>query len=486
MMLSYIDFMIKNVIWKKKMNVDLDNISNVFLVGIKGSGLCSLACFLNDKGYFVEGVDVPLKFHTEDILKSNNITYYENIDEFSLKVHNKSYDVLIYSPAYDKDNLSVLLEACELGIPILSYPEVLGKISKKYYSIGVAGSHGKTTTAAFLGMLFNSLGLQPNVILGASVKDFKNKSSLVGQGNIFIAETCEYRNHFLHFSPDMIVLSNIDYEHVDFFENYEAVLNVFLKYINNLKQNGILIINADEVNLLKITNKILRKDIKVFSVGFNSLADFKIEHFEVIDEFLKFDFLGGIDIRLRTPLIHNVLNFASALLALKLFLEEHKKLVWSFDERIKIVAKEYMGIKRRMEFIMEKDGVIYLDDYAHHPKEIESTLLGLKNFYKDRRIILDFMPHTFTRTQVLFDEFVKVLSNVDVLILHNIYLSVRENFDPNKLSRELFLALKDLNQNVYFFKEVVDSVDFIRGLLKRNDLFVTMGAGNNFILHDFL
>lgn len=485
-MLSYIDFMIKNVIWKKKMNVDLDNISNVFLVGIKGSGLCSLACFLNDKGYFVEGVDVPLKFHTEDILKSNNITYYENIDEFSLKVHNKSYDVLIYSPAYDKDNLSVLLEACELGIPILSYPEVLGKISKKYYSIGVAGSHGKTTTAAFLGMLFNSLGLQPNVILGASVKDFKNKSSLVGQGNIFIAETCEYRNHFLHFSPDMIVLSNIDYEHVDFFENYEAVLNVFLKYINNLKQNGILIINADEVNLLKITNKILRKDIKVFSVGFNSLADFKIEHFEVIDEFLKFDFLGGIDIRLRTPLIHNVLNFASALLALKLFLEEYKKLVWSFDERIKIVAKEYMGIKRRMEFIMEKDGVIYLDDYAHHPKEIESTLLGLKNFYKDRRIILDFMPHTFTRTQVLFDEFVKVLSNVDVLILHNIYLSVRENFDPNKLSRELFLALKDLNQNVYFFKEVVDSVDFIRGLLKRNDLFVTMGAGNNFILHDFL
>lgn len=468
------------------MNVDLDNLSNIFFVGIKGSGLCSLACFFNAKGYFVEGVDVPLKFHTEDILISNNISYYENIYEFSLKVHNKSYDILIYSPAYDKDNLSVLLEARELGIPILSYPEVIGKISKKYYSIGVAGSHGKTTTAAFLGLLFNGLGLQPNVILGASVKDFGDKSSLVGQSNIFIAETCEYRNHFLHFSPDVIVLTNIDYEHVDFFENYEAVENVFLQYINNLKKNGILIINADEVNFLEIKNRILRKDIKVFSVGFNSLADFKIEHFEVIDEFLKFDFLGGIDIRLRSPLMHNVLNFALSLLALKLFFEEHKKLVWSFDDRIKMIAKEYMGIKRRMEFIMEKDGVIYLDDYAHHPKEIESTLLGLKTFYKGRRIILDFMPHTFTRTKVLFGEFVKVLSKVDVLILHNIYLSVREDFDPNKLSKELFLALKDLNQNVYFFKEVVDSVDFIKGLLKRNDLFVTMGAGNNFILHDFL
>lgn len=184
--------------------------------------------------------------------------------------------------------------------------------------------------------------------------------------------------------------------------------------------------------------------------------------------------------------MHNVLNFALSLLAVKLFFEEHKKLVWSFDDRIKMMAKEYMGIKRRMEFIMEKDGVIYLDDYAHHPKEIESTLLGLKTFYKGRRIILDFMPHTFTRTKVLFGEFVKVLSNVDVLILHNIYLSVREDFNPNKLSKELFLALKDLNQNVYFFKEVVDAVDFIKGLLKRNDLFVTMGAGNNFILHDFL
>ncbi|UPA16661.1 UDP-N-acetylmuramate--L-alanine ligase [Borrelia coriaceae] len=468
------------------MNIDLDSLSNIFLVGIKGSGLCSLACFFNSKGYFVSGVDVPLKFHTESMLDSNNITYYENIYEFSLKSHSRSYDILIYSPAYDKNNLSVLLEARELGIPILSYPEILGEISKKYYSIGVAGSHGKTTTTAFLGILFSKLGLQPNVILGAGVKDFGDKSSLVGQGDVFIAETCEYRNHFLHFMPDMIVLTNIDYEHVDFFKNYEEVENVFLKYINNLKRNGILIINADEVNFLKIKNKILRKDIKVFSVGFNSLADFKIEHFEIVEEFLKFDFLGSIDIRLRSPLLHNVLNFALSILALKLFLEKYKKLVWNFDERIKRVAREYMGIKRRMEFIMEKDGVIYFDDYAHHPKEIESTLLGLKSFYKGRRIILDFMPHTFTRTKVLFGDFVKALSNVDVLILHDIYLSVRENFDSNILSRELFLALKDLNQNVYFFKEVVDSIDFIKALLKGNDLFVTMGAGNNFILHDFL
>ncbi|AGT27756.1 UDP-N-acetylmuramate--L-alanine ligase [Borrelia miyamotoi] len=468
------------------MYIDLDNLKNVFLVGIKGSGLCSLACFLNAKGYFVEGVDVHLKFYTEDILNSNNITYYENIYEFSLKACNRAYDILIYSPAYDKDSLNILLEARELRIPILSYPEIIGKISSKYYSIGVAGSHGKTTTTAFLGILFSILGLEPNVILGASVKDFGNKSSLVGRSDIFIAETCEYRNHFLNFSPNMIVLTNVNYEHVDFFESYEAVEDVFLQYINNLKKGGVLIINADEVNLIKIKNKILRRDIKVFSFGFNSLADFKIERFEVIDEFLKFDFLGGIDIELRTPLMHNVLNFSSALLAVKLFLENHKQLVWSFDERIKIAAKNYMGVKRRLEFVMEKDGVIYLDDYAHHPKEIENTLLGVKNFYKDRRIILDFMPHTFTRTKVLFNDFVKALSNVDVLILHNIYLSGREDFDPDKLSIELFLALKDLKQNVYFFKEVEDSVDFIKGLLKENDLFITMGAGNNFILHDFL
>ncbi|WP_024653236.1 UDP-N-acetylmuramate--L-alanine ligase [Borrelia persica] len=468
------------------MSFDLDNLSNIFLVGIKGSGLCSLACFLSDKGYLVEGVDVSLKFQTEDILNSKNIIYYENIYEFSLKMHNRSYDALIYSSAYDRDSLPVLLEARELGIPIFSYPEIIGEISKKYYSIGVAGSHGKTTTSAFLGILFHSLGLEPNLILGSSVKNLEGKSSLVGQSNVFIAETCEYKGHFLHFLPDMIVLTNIDYEHVDFFKSYEEVENIFLQYINNLKKDGILIINADEVNLLNIKNKIVRKDIRVFSVGFSSLADFKIERFEIIDKFLKFDFLGIVDIKLKTPLNHNVLNFSIALLALKLFLKEHKKLVLNFDARVKIIAKEYMGIKRRMEFIMERDGIIYLDDYAHHPKEIESTLLGLKKFYNGRRIVLDFMPHTFTRTKVLFDEFVKVLSNIDVLILHNIYLSVREDCDPNELSRNLFLSLRALNQNVYFFKEVVDSVDFIRNLLKRNDLFVTMGAGNNFILHDFL
>ncbi|WP_199911330.1 UDP-N-acetylmuramate--L-alanine ligase [Candidatus Borreliella tachyglossi] len=468
------------------MNIDFDKVRNFFLVGIKGSGLCSLACFLNSKGYFVEGVDVSSQFYTDDVLSNNGITYYEGIYEFSLKEHNKLYDILIYSTAYDKDNLGVLIEARELGIPILSYPEVLGEISKQYYSIGVAGSHGKTTTTAFLGMLFNGVGLKPNVIVGASVKDFRDKSSLVGESNIFIAETCEYRNHFLHFLPDMIVLTNIDYEHVDFFENYEAVENIFLQYINNLKKGGILIINSDEVNLVKIKNRIARKDIRVYSFSLSSQSDFKIENLYVRDEFFRFDFLGIIDISLKTPLVHNVLNFASALLALKLFLEREKKIVSNLEEQIKVVAKEYMGIKKRVEFIREKDDVIYLDDYAHHPKEIENTLLGLKSFYKGRRIVLDFMPHTFTRTEILFNDFVKALSNVDVLVLHNIYLSVREDFEPDRLSRELFLALKNLNQNVYFFEEVVDSVEFVKGLLKGNDLFITMGAGNNSILHDFL
>ncbi|AYE36662.1 UDP-N-acetylmuramate--L-alanine ligase [Borrelia turcica IST7] len=468
------------------MKLDLDNLSRFFLVGIKGSGLCSLACFLKSKGCLVEGVDIPFKFYTDELLDNNNITYYENIYEFSLKKHDKLYDILIYSPAYDKDQLGVLQEACELQIPVLSYPEFLGEISKKYYSIGVAGSHGKTTTATFLGILFNELGLNPNVILGASVKDFGDKSSLVGKSNIFIAETCEYRNHFLHFYPDIIVLTNIDYEHVDFFANYEAVETVFLRYINNLKHNGILIINSDEVNLVKLKDKITRKDIRIFSFGINSLSDFRVENVEIIDNLLRFDFLGISDIRLRTPLSHNVLNFASALLALKLTLEETGKLISSFGDKIKRIAREYKGIKRRIEFIREKNGVIYLDDYAHHPKEIENTLLGIKSFYKGRRIILDFMPHTFTRTKILFSDFVKALSGVDVLILHNIYLSAREDFDPDELSRKLFLDLQDLNSNVYFFKEVVDSVEFIKGLLKKDDLFITMGAGNNFILHDFL
>ncbi|WP_182117651.1 UDP-N-acetylmuramate--L-alanine ligase [Borrelia sp. A-FGy1] len=468
------------------MNLDFSNLNRFFFVGIKGSGLCSLACFLKFKGYLVEGVDVPFEFYTDNLLDRNHITYYENIYDFSLKEHDKSYDILIYSPAYDKDKLLVLQEAYELKIPVLSYPEFLGGISKKYYSIGVAGSHGKTTTATFLSILFYKLGLGPNSILGGSVKDFGGKSSLVGSSNIFIAETCEYRNHFLHFYPDIIVLTNIDYEHVDFFANYKAVESVFLKYINNLKHNGILIINSDESNLVKLKDSIIRKDIKIFSFSINSLSDFKVENLEVIDDFLRFDFLGISDIRLRTPLFHNVYNFVSALLALKLTLEKEGKLITNFDDKIKIIAREYKGIKRRIEFIREKDGVIYLDDYAHHPKEIENTLLGIKSFYKGRRVILDFMPHTYTRTKILFSDFVKALSSVDILILHNISLSVRENFDPDELSNKLFLALKDLNSNVYFFKEIFDSVDFIKNLLKKNDLFITMGAGNNFILHDFL
>ncbi len=197
-------------------------------------------------------------------------------------------------------------------------------------------------------------------------------------------------------------------------------------------------------------------------------------------------FLGLHNIELRTVLFHNILNFSAALLALNLFLESNGKSIFDFEEVVKRVAKNYSGIKRRSEVIKEKKGVIYMDDYAHHPREIRDTLFGIKNFYKNKRIILDFMPHTFTRTKEFFDDFVEVLNVADILILHNIYLSNRENFNPDELSFKLFLNIKKINKNTYFFKDVKDSINFIKSLLTSGDLFITMGAGNNFILHDFL
>ncbi|WKC91171.1 UDP-N-acetylmuramate--L-alanine ligase [Borreliella carolinensis] len=468
------------------MKVDFDNLNNIFFVGIKGAGVCSLACFLNSKGYYVEGVDVSDTFYTDEILKNNKIFYYENIYEFSLKELDRFFDLIVYSSAYDKDSLQVLLEAKEFNIPILSYPEALGELSRKYYSIGIAGSHGKTTTTAFLGVLFNKLGLNPNVIVGSSVKDFKDNSSISGISNIFIVETCEYKKHFLNFSPNMLILTNIDYEHVDFFKSYEALEDAFLQYINNLKKNGILIINSDDNNLLKIKRQINRKDINIFSFGSKDLSDFQISNIAVKSEYFCFSFLGLLNVELKTVLFHNVLNFSAALLALNIFLESNGKSIFDFEEAIKRVARNYGGIKRRVEVVKEENGVIYMDDYAHHPREIKNTLFGIKNFYKNKRIILDFMPHTFTRTKEFFADFVEVLSAADILILHNIYLSNRENFNPDELSVKLFLNIKKINKNTYFFKDVKDSVDFIKNLLISGDLFITMGAGNNFILHDFL
>lgn len=468
------------------MKIDFDSANNIFFVGIKGSGVCSLACFLNAKGYYVEGVDVSDKFYTDKILNNNKISYYENIYEFSLKELNKSFDLIVYSSAYDKNGLQVLLEAKELNIPILSYSEALGELSRKHYSIGIAGSHGKTTTTAFLGVLFNKLGLNPNVVVGSSVKDFGDNSSIAGISNIFIVETCEYKKHFLHFSPNMLILTNVDYEHVDFFKNYESLEDAFLQYINNLKKNGILIINSDDNNLLKIKRQISRKDINIFSFGSKDLPDFKISNIVVKNEYFCFSFLGLRNVELKTVLFHNILNFSAALLALNLFLESNGKSIFDFEDAIKRVAKNYSGIKRRVEVIKEEKGVVYMDDYAHHPREVRDTLLGIKNFYKNKRIILDFMPHTFTRTKEFFDNFVEVLSDVDILILHNIYLSNRENFNPDELSINLFLNIKKINKNTYFFKDVKDSINFIKSLLVSGDLFITMGAGNNFILHDFL
>lgn len=223
-----------------------------------------------------------------------------------------------------------------------------------------------------------------------------------------------------------------------FFKNYEALEEAFLQYINNLKKNGILIINSDDNNLLKIKRQINRKDISIFSYGSGDLSDFQISNIAVRSEYFCFSFLGLLNVELKTVLFHNVLNFSAALLALNLFLESNGKSIFDFEEAIKRIAKNYSGIKRRVEVVKEENGVIYMDDYAHHPREIKNTLFGIKNFYKNKRIILDFMPHTFTRTKEFFADFVEVLSDADILILHNIYLSNREDFNPDELSVKLF------------------------------------------------
>lgn len=423
------------------------NIKKVHFIGIGGIGVSALArmmLLLNKK---VSGSDLAWSEAAKKIKKSGGRVLIGH-QKSNLS---KKADMVIYSPAIKKDNPE-LNSAIKLKIPVYSYPEALGMISQDMFTIAVAGTHGKTTTTAMIAEIMLAVGKSPTVVVGSFLKKQK-ENFILGRSKYFIVETCEYKESFLNLFPDILIITNIDNDHLDYFKNIGNIRKSFAKMINKIHQAGFLVCNPKDKN----TELALK-----LSKSKTSIVDYTKEK----------------KLKLIVPGEHNIKNAQAALAVAKLIKIKKEK-----DEK---ALKQFSGTWRRFEYKGKtKSGVLIYDDYAHHPAEIRATLEAAREKFKNNKIIVVFQPHLYSRTKLLLNDFAKSFNQADDLIITDIY-AAREKNDKSIHAKDLVKAIKKFNPFVHYFKNFGDITKYLKNNAQKKDVIITIGAGDIYKVGDML
>lgn len=470
--------------------MDLSKIKKIYMIGVKGVGMTMLGQYFAGQGIEVVGSDTDQKFMTDEVLKKAGVKVIEKFDDKNIPA---DADLIIYSTSYNRENnievkCALGCENCtakKCGIKVLTYAEAMGEVFNQKYGIAVVGSHGKTTTTAWLGFVLDRAGIKPNVMVGARVPQFDG-SALISPSDYLIIEADEYQNKLASFNPKAVLLNNIDYDHPDFFPNEDEYKKVFIEFIKKIPSKGFLVANYDDPIIRKIAAVNCRG--KVISYAINEAADFVAydlrhqdgkQYFKVklgVDE-EEDNNLGDFAISLLGR--HNIYN---ALAVIAVCVEMGIELV---DTRTYL--EEFTGTARRAQVMGEFRGATIIDDYAHHPTEVRSTLEGVRQAYGARKITVVFHPHTFTRTKALLDDFAKSFDNADEVIVLDIYGSVREK-QGGVHSKDLVEKLKIQNSKlkINYIPDLKKCEEYLRENIERGDVVILMGAGDVFRIGESL
>ncbi len=437
-------------------------IKKIHMIGIGGSGMCGIAEVLLNLGYEVSGSDLKEGASVKRLQSLGAKIFIghrsENLGEAQ---------VVVRSTAVKDDNPEVIA-AKKRKIPIIPRAEMLAELMRLKVGIAVAGTHGKTTTTSFLGTIFKEAGLDPTVIIGGRLNAF-GSNAVLGSGEYLIAEADESDGSFLCLFPIFNIVTNIDADHLDFYKDIKEIKETFLQFMNKVPFYGLNVVCGDDKNIRSLLPLVKRP---VITYGFSEENDLqaKIVHCEQGSCFrvlYKGKELG--EVSLPHPGKHNVLN---ALASIGISLE-----VGIQPEDIFKGLSSFKGVGRRFEIKGEKKGIIVVDDYGHHPTEIEATLNTARLCFPDRRLVVLFQPHRFTRTQALFGEFCKVLSKPDLLLLTEIY-PASETPIPGVSGLTLAQGIKQMGKQVLFFETFEEVQNKLEDILKPGDLFITLGAGS--------
>ncbi len=478
---------------------------HIHLVGAKGTGMAALAEILAARGCRLSGSDVADTFYTDAILASLGVTLSVGFDPSHLP---RGTDVVIHSAAYSRTDNPELAAAAAAGIPVMNYPEALGLLSSTMKSVAIAGVHGKTTTTAMTGAVLSALGLDATILAGSAVSSFGGGSTLIRGTSYFVAETCEYRRHFLHFHPMWMVVTSIEPDHQDYYPAYEDILSAFIEFGMLLPPSGTFIYCADDPGASEAAAilRAKRPDIVFVPYGHSATGRWRLTDYQAGEGRATFG-LAGIPGRfeLRVPGHHLALDAAAAAIVGFMLLadaegrpaeasgapgseaaEDGLPGLWTASGKtvaaVQKAIASFSGSKRRSEILGEAKAVLFMDDYGHHPTAIRETIKGIREFWPGRRLIVDFMSHTYSRTRSLFAEFSRCLDAADLVVLHKIYSSAREEAASDISGRSLFDAVAAGRKDVMYFDEPMDAFADMKGMLRPGDLFLTMGAGDNWKL----
>lgn len=453
-----------------------------FLVGIKGVAMCALAVFLKEKGYLVSGSDTKEIFATDKILTQKKIKVLEGFDPNNIS---PDISVVIVTGAHGGMKNPEAQKALQFHIPTFMHGVFLGKLLDDMYGISVAGCHGKTTTSSIAASLLVNSGFDPSYLIGTAEIVDLGSAGHYGKGKIMVVEADEYKTcpltdptpRFLWQKPQIIIITNIEFDHPDAYRNIDDIKLSFITFTKNLGPNGIVIACIDDKNVQDILPFIKGK---VISYGFSPQSDYRITQFSFESglSFMRIAYHGREigEFVLKIPGRHNLLNALAASIAVN-----SSGVSW---DAIQKNIKGYTGCKRRFEKIAEMKSISLYDDYAHHPSEITATLSAAKKWFPQSRIITIFQPHTFSRTKALFKEFTHAFISADIAIIVDIYPSARESIDRSIHSTLLVKEANKIKKNVIYLPGEKEVLDFLEKAVKKNDLLITMGAGDIFSYHE--
>ncbi len=436
--------------------------NRMHFIGIGGIGMSGIAEILINLGYEVSGSDLR---ESEQTRRLQTLGAKIFVGHFPSNIHD--YSVVVTSSAISPNNPEII-EAKSRKIPIIHRSEMLAELVRLKYGIGVAGTHGKTTTSSLLACVLYSGGINPTAVIGGKVLNFGSNAK-IGQGDYIVFEADESDGSFLKLLPSIALVTNIDADHLDHYKYFEGLKDAFLQYINHVPFYGFSVLCIDDTTVAELLPRVERPFV---TYGFSEHADFRAGDVRLENGKTRYncwyrnDLLGEVELGIMGR--HNVLNsLAVVAVALDLGL--------SFKTIRKGIA-EFRGVGRRMEKIGEEKGIMVMDDYGHHPTEIRATLEALKCL--GRRSVVVFQPHRYSRTQMLWDEFGKAFANADELYLTEIYPAGEEPIEGVNSELIRGAILKHNGRDVRVVSRFEEIPSAVVKNLRHGDIVLTLGAGD--------
>ncbi|HNR46569.1 MAG TPA: UDP-N-acetylmuramate--L-alanine ligase [Anaerolineaceae bacterium] len=437
--------------------------AHIHLIGIGGSGLSAIARLLIERGYTVSGSDKQLSPLTRELAELGAHIYAGHASE-----NIQGADVVVRSSAVPDDNPEVVA-ALACGTPVLKRHDFLGELMEEYLGIAVAGTHGKTTTSTMLAWMLTALGQEPSYILGGISKNLGTNAH-AGKGRAFVIEADEYDRMFLGLRPDIIVLTVVEHDHPDCYPTMTDYLDAFTAFVQLLHPGGLLLTGYDDP-IARSFNSQVAADCGSFTYGLDAQADYTATELTQHPKggyAFQASYRGKplAQVTLQVPGEHNVCN---ALAALAVAHQLNLDLSAAAE-----ALGEFAGAGRRFDVLGEAQGITVINDYAHHPTEIQATLAAARSRYANRRIWAVWQPHTYSRTQTLLDRFITAFGDADEVLVTDIYAA--RDYDPSFSAAQVVAQMQ--HPAAHFTPTLAEATDYLLHHLQSGDVLLVLSAGD--------